>query len=239
MPRQKTIRYDSTSYPEALQERGIEFHDHRSTSAPSNYDDMKKAISRLPVLTLPSAYNEKTIGGHLGARMCLVDQFSSVKADKKLLFPVVTVEVKGNTVEEHAQHQNMHNSAVMLRNLRTLRENADMSVADLKTKFDGIAHVITINCTKAEIVCFCCWSGMADDRFVEYHSKQVAAMGRTDGSDIFHDMISRILIAVDWATNTNKEWIRDDLKALEPRVSSLPALVPAASMPAGEVTSME
>tara|TARA_R110002003_G_scaffold110_10_gene9327 strand:+ start:995 stop:1933 length:939 start_codon:yes stop_codon:yes gene_type:complete len=186
---------------------------------------------------LAIGYNEDNLKGVLKARMFLHDQCTPLKSDKQLLFPVVTVEVKGAASDEHAQRQNMHNSAVMLRNLLTLREKAGMDASELSTKFDGIAHVITISFTKSEIVICCCWSSVTDDGLLEYNSKPVATMSRNEGSKAFHTMTGRILNAVDWATKTNQRWIREDLAALEPRVGTIQPLMPNGSIVGSEVTS--
>jgi hypothetical protein len=186
---------------------------------------------------LAIGYSEDNLKGVLKARIFLHDQCAPLKSDKQLLFPVVTVEVKGAAIEVHAQRQNMHNSAVMLRNLRTLRDKAGMDASELSTKIDGIAHVITINFTKSEIVICCCWSSVTDDGRLEYNSKPVATMSRNEEFKAFHTMTGQILNAVDWATKRNKGWIREDLKALEPRVGTIQPLIPNGSIVGSEVIS--
>jgi hypothetical protein len=176
-------------------------------------------------------YNAKVIAGTAAAREYLKDQCSPIKSGKQLVYPVVTVEVKGGGNVASAQVQNRHNSAVMLRNLRTLREKAGSSAQDLKTKFDGIARVITIAFTQSEIMICCCWTEMDTTGFLQFYSKPVAKVGTcSDGPEEFHAMTRKIRNAVDWATDHNKQQIRDDLVALEARVDTLTPLVPAPSV---------
>jgi hypothetical protein len=114
-----------------------------------------------PDLTI--GYNEKVIMKVSDAKEYLGDQCLPLKTDKNLLFPVVTGEVESMLAEEYAQRRNMHNSAMMLRNLRTLRRCAGMPEALLETVFDNIAHVLTISFTRAQIILHCCWTQLGPD----------------------------------------------------------------------------
>jgi hypothetical protein len=185
-----------------------------------------------PDLTI--GYNEEVIMKVSDAKEYLGDQCLPLKTDKNLLFPVVTGElfpvvtgeVESMLAEEYAQRRNMHNSAMMLRNLRTLRRCAGMSEALLETVFDNIAHVLTISFTRAQIILHCCWTQLGPDDLLGYFSKPVALYSRTHGSGAFQAMMNKIRNAIDWALSSNRDWIVKDLQVLEGKVGELEPLEP-------------
>jgi hypothetical protein len=201
-----------------------------------------------PDLTI--GYNEEVIMKVSDAKEYLGDQCLPLKTDKNLLFPVVTGElfpvvtgelfpvvtgelspvvtgeVESMLAEEYAQSRNMHNSAMMLRNLRTLRRCAGMSEALLETVFDNIAHVLTISFTRAQIILHCCWTQLGPDDLLRYFSKPVALYSRTYGSGAFQAMMNKIRNAIDWALSSNRDWIVKDLQVLEGKVGELEPLEP-------------
>lgn len=175
-------------------------------------------------------YNFKKMDDYSSALLYLNDQCTPINADKLLIFPVVTVEVKGDQAEDYSKRQNRLNTAVMLRNLRTLRQTAGMTDEELKRNFDGTAHVIMINFTKAVISIYCGWTIIGDDDEVAYYIKELASHKKSEGWKSFHTMVGKILNAVDWAMTTNKEWIWNDMKAADSIVDNLAPLGPAYSV---------
>jgi hypothetical protein len=87
-----------------------------------------------------------------------ISLFLPLKGDKQLFFPVLTIEVKHLASDVFAKRQNQHNAAIRVRDLRKLRQQADMSEEELKEKFDGIVHVVTINITQTNLTIGCGWT---------------------------------------------------------------------------------
>ena len=168
-----------------------------------------------PATDASIGYNAKKLPNTVNAKKHLQEICTPVKSEHQLVFPVVTIEAKGRQSKLEAQYQNQNDSAVMLRNLRTLREQAGMSAADLKTRFDNIAHVVTIIFTKSNMVISCCWSAMADDGVLEFFSKPVVIVDTDEGLKQFHTMTRNVQNPFDWATNACRDWIKKDLEKLE------------------------
>ena len=85
---------------------------------------------------------------------------------------------------------------------------------------------------------------MAPDGFVKYYSQPVATTRHDDGAGAFQAMAHKIHNALEWVTEDNKQWIRDDMKALQQRALTLPPLVElvrseASSMGSGQTEGSE
>ncbi|ORY00966.1 hypothetical protein BCR34DRAFT_575325 [Clohesyomyces aquaticus] len=83
---------------------------------------------------------------------CLGNICKPVIHHNKLLLLCATIEVtEANEITSHGRLRNCHNAGVMPRNLRRLREIAEMQEDALSKQFDGKARVITIVFSKNTI----------------------------------------------------------------------------------------
>ncbi|CAE7177341.1 hypothetical protein CFE70_005667 [Pyrenophora teres f. teres 0-1] len=182
-------------------------------------------------------YNRDEMTGCDEAIEYLGEYCTPIKGDGSLAFPVATVEIKHLTGDAYAERQNMHNAAIMLRNLRKLRQLAGMDEEELKTKFDGIAHVITVSFTQTTSAIYCCWSAVAEDGQLQFFSKPIAFSWTNSGVEPFRSMIYRIRNAVDWVVEINKQWILEDMAKLQRRLHTLDPLMPGLSASTASIGS--
>ncbi|EDU45454.1 hypothetical protein A1F94_003087 [Pyrenophora tritici-repentis] len=182
-------------------------------------------------------YNRDEITGCDEAIEYLGEYCTPIKGDGLLAFPVATAEIKHITGDAYAERQNMHNAAIMLRNLRKLRQLAGMEEEELRTKFDGIAHVITISFTQTTSAIYCCWSAVAEDGQLQFFSKPIAFSWTNNGVEPFRVMVHKIRNAVDWVMEANKQWIRDDMAKLQGRLNTLDPLMPDLSASTASIGS--
>ncbi|KAF2832312.1 hypothetical protein CC86DRAFT_462634 [Ophiobolus disseminans] len=154
-----------------------------------------------------------------------------VGGDPRIIFPVFTIEEIGQAKEEHGRRQSLHNAAVMLRDLRTLWKESGMAKDTLRTEFDGVAHVMTLQFTATLIQLCGCWTEVSTEGFSTTPSLMRLST---------HQMVPRTSRrsstrsenALDWVITHNKGTIEKRLTELQGilRERKLAPLVPAYSV---------
>jgi hypothetical protein len=144
-----------------------------------------------------------------------------VISDPRLAFPCFTLETKGFNSPDFARQQNLHNAAVMLRNLRSVH-GAHSSMSG----FDKTAHVLSVNMNKHGFELSAHWTDieLSDSEHrggVFYHWRSIGNWKYNNSTD-FQSGVQCIRNAIDWTLEHNRPLIVSSLKK-DPDQSSWPA----------------
>ena len=124
-----------------------------------------------------------------------------VQCAPKILCPFFTGETKCYQSGALAVLENIHNAAVMTRNLRKVHDAAGNKVA---VDFDDEAHVITLVFSKGGSELSCGWSHVDEDGHVEYRTVKLAGWSASINADEVKQMVSWTRKAIDWAGAANR-----------------------------------
>lgn len=127
--------------------------------------------------------------------------------DHRLEYPCITVEVKPNETPLWL-NQNLHNAAVMLRILRSLR----IKVYSNALGFDDKVRVITISVSRHFIEIFGHWTSVDDFGDVLYHHSALASWSLGIGPDEWKRARWGLQCFIEWIMRENQEWIGTALK---------------------------
>lgn len=183
-----------------------------------------------PDLTVPKP--DKTIGwaddvffDYPKAQGYLKPQMLPVTSNRKLAWPLFTVEVKGDKGDlKVASLQNLWNGATLLSNLLSLRRWSKK-----EDDFYNKIHVMSLELTAESIQLSCYWAtagknpgevkyyGMRLETWSVYSTKAYAEAWRCTHN------------ALEWVRNRAYNWIRSDLAILEERLT--PKIAPAMPTP--------
>jgi hypothetical protein len=166
-------------------------------------------------------YNAKRMRSWKYGAENMADFTAPANLDGQLLCSFLTVEVGANQSPEFAYRQNLHNGAVMLRNLRMIRKHAGMNETHLTTDFDGKARVCMVTFTKPLIEIHCGFTKVDDNtKLVKYHIYRVAHFASPTNHDELGVIIDNIRNAIKYFADLNKEWLKADLEAIGNRFRS-------------------
>ncbi|KAL1964541.1 hypothetical protein VTN77DRAFT_6838 [Rasamsonia byssochlamydoides] len=137
-----------------------------------------------------------------------------VICDSDLLFPFVTIGVKGDAGRKELALQNSHNGAVMLRNLRHLREKARSNAQETFDKtFDDNIRALTLGIHKFGVDVTCHWTSFKDGQVV-YCSAILRTWNLIKDND-WYDARAGIRLAITWMMEENQSWIKADLASIK------------------------
>ncbi|KAL1968203.1 hypothetical protein VTN77DRAFT_2038 [Rasamsonia byssochlamydoides] len=145
-----------------------------------------------------------------------------------LIFPCLTIEVKGLSSAVESIRQNRHNGAVMLRNLRHLRLKAGMSEEKLREEFDQRTHVLSLSIAQDTMSIHCHWTGFQTGN-LEYYSAHVKSLPLHEAKR-WPDAVTFCRNAIDWVIRQNKTWIQEDLATIQTQIDA--GSMPPPSSPA-------
>jgi hypothetical protein len=140
-----------------------------------------------------------------------------VNGEPKLWCPFFRVEIKGWQGDSYAQLQNVHNAAMMVRNLRQVREKAGI---DVEKDFDKKAHVLTLVFTKSGIELACGWSRVAKNGRLEYHYTILDEWRAPRDVQTATKMVIRIRRAIAWCSEHTKKMIIEDIEAIANKIEA-------------------
>ncbi|KAL2002964.1 hypothetical protein VTN02DRAFT_5437 [Thermoascus thermophilus] len=143
--------------------------------------------------------------------------FHPVISNPTLYFPCFTAEAKGLQSGQLARRQNLHNAAVMLRNLRQVHQHAGISSPE--DGFDHRAHVVSATMDKGGITLSVHWTGVETNGKVWYYSRKIGTWSYADTKS-FATGVQNLRNAIDWALEHNRESLAANLKVLAERAIS-------------------
>lgn len=114
----------------------------KDSQLPSRIKTLKKLSTPKPDITVGFKFNDQKC--RIGVD--LLHDSNIVVCRPGLVYPCFTLEAKGLNSDSKAALQNEHNAAVMLRNLRRLREVASRDTSWIE-EFDHRAVVLTATLT--------------------------------------------------------------------------------------------
>ena len=135
-----------------------------------------------------------------------VNDSAPVICDHRIEYPCVTVQVEPNEVPQWIS-QNLHNSAVMLRTLRTLWIQSHG-----QTGFDEKVHVVTVSISRNLVEAFVHWTGVDEFGDILYHHAPIESWSLGIGGTEWVKARSGIKSLVEWVTDENEGWIMNALR---------------------------
>lgn len=190
-----------------------------------------------PRLAVPKP--DRTIGWaadmfrqYKNARYVLKTQMQPVGNNANLVWPIFTVEVKGDKGDmKTAKLQNLHNGATMLSNLWTLRQ-----ASGKLDEFYNKTHVMSLELTAESVQLSCYWAvshtethgirwyGMNIDTWSVYNTKNYIEAGRCTHN------------ALEYVRKSALPWIESDLAVIE---EGLAPKMPTTLMPTPSTESIK
>jgi hypothetical protein len=189
----------------------------------SSTQPLERRCSTLPPISLPQP--DLTLGLNqdtLPVAAALVSQemggyFQPAGGDTKLLCPFFAVETKGWQSESYATLQNVHNAAIMVRNLREVRARAGI---DVQNNFDNKAHVLTLVFTKSGMELCCGWYFVGASGCVEYHYTVLEEWRAPKKVAQATEMVICIRKAIAWCAANTKAFIPADIEAIAKKIEA-------------------
>jgi hypothetical protein len=187
-----------------------------------------------PALTTPKP--DRTIGWapevfpYPNTARALKDYAFPVAQNAKLIWPLFTVEVKGDGGNlKVAKLQNLHNGAVMLSNLFQLRQ-----ASGNEKDFFGKVHVMSVELTTESVNLSCYWAIQLGTTEINYYGLSLGCWSPNDPTGKSYREARRCTRnALDWVKSQGYSWIDSDMKSLEESLKSeqLSQITPPQSQP--------
>ncbi len=134
-----------------------------------------------------------------------------VPSRSQLCWPYLTIELKGETGSLRiASLQNLHNGAVMLNNLLSLKR-----AVGKEEEFFNQTHILSVEFTTETVTLSCYWASRHDDEGIKYHGRRVKSWLVDDPQTK-----ASVFGAIVWMKERNFEWISRDMKELERRLEN-------------------
>lgn len=182
-------------------------------------NQLQSQIATLTKLARPKP--DVTVGFKFNPMECragieVLESSNPVLCRPQLVYPCFTLEAKGLDSDINATLQNLHNGAVMLRNLRELRGKTTPD-SNWSQGFDNRTCVLTANLTKEKAGILAHWTRTAEDGTVEYHS--ILAKEWKVGVDSWPDITVYMRNALFFVKSRVRPWIMRDLQTVSSRIA--------------------
>ncbi|KAF2031777.1 hypothetical protein EK21DRAFT_110669 [Setomelanomma holmii] len=143
--------------------------------------------------------------------------FTPIICAPRLWCPFFTIEteIRQNGISPFIR--NVHNAAVMMRNLRRIHQDAGDNIED---DFDGKAHVLTLIFARNHIELSCHWSRKKSDLKVEYFVNRLMFWSTSLMVAEAKQMVTYIRNAMDWVREHNRECLEDAIEKLEKKIEA-------------------
>ena len=120
----------------------------------------------------------------------------------------------------HWTSQNLHNSAVMLRTLRTLWIQSHG-----QTGLDENVHAVTVSIDRHFVEAFVHWTGVDEFGDIKYHHAPIQSWCLGAGGTEWVKVRSGIKSLVEWVTDENEGWIMNALRNIRGGLTLLFAML--------------